>query len=138
MQEVENVEFHLLLDHFKEEILNEYPSRSYKCHFKNCPFVTIPNSFNYLKHIGIQHEILKKLLADLGKNDQVETPIKFKFNCPKCSVKDISDPRMHLSRHYVNQVKEDFPLVKDENNFICPLANCPKQSAKQSEMIVPR
>ena len=42
---------------------------------------------------------------------------------------------MHLSRHYVNQVKEDFPMVKEGILFICPLANCPKQSAKQAEMV---
>ena len=129
-KDFDNVEEHQLRDHFKDDILNEYPSRSYKCHFKHCPFVTIPNSFNYLKHIGLEHGILAKLLD----KDQ-STPVKFKFNCPKCSMKDISDPRMHLSKHYVNQVKEDFPLVKDGNMFICPLANCPKQCAKQADLI---
>ena len=132
-KDFDNVEEHQLKDHFKEDILNEYPSRSYKCHFKHCPFVTIPNSFNYLKHIGLEHEILAKFLNQ-DKEDQ-STPVKFKFNCPKCSMKDISDPRMHLSKHYVNQVKEDFPLVKDGNMFICPLANCPKQCAKQADLI---
>ena len=129
-KDFDNLEEHQLRDHFKDDILNEYPSRSYKCHFKHCPFVTIPNSFNYLKHIGLEHEILAKLLD----KDQ-STPVKFKFNCPKCSMKDISDPRMHLSKHYVNQVKEDFPLVKDGDMFICPLANCPKQCAKQADLI---
>ena len=113
--------------------MSEYPSRGYKCHFKHCPFVTIPNSFNYLKHIGLEHKIMEKFLN--SKDLSTSTPVKIKFTCPKCNMKDITDPLMHLSKHYVSQVKEDFPLVKDGNVFICPLASCPKQCGKQADLI---
>ena len=46
---------------------------------------------------------------------------------------------VHLSTHFIENVKEDFPFIKNENgSYICPIVDCsvePKSSAKLAQHI---
>lgn len=134
----EDLNEHLILTHYKARILEEYPAKNFKCHFSGCNFLMFFTSSRYLMHIGIDHNVLRQLIdTDHGistpkkseKPKQVdaspETP-KIKFKCPMCDTVDVTNARSHLSRHFADRVKEDFPFIKDENNggFICPIADC--------------
>ena len=115
----DDVNEHLLLVHYKARILDDYPCSNFKCFFSDCSFVTIPRSLNYVRHIGLQHKILESLLKETST--PIQSPIKapmedvnFRFKCPFCPIKHVSDPMIHLSRHFTDQVKEDFPFIKDK------------------------
>lgn len=123
----EDVNEHLLMVHYKTRILDDYPCSNFKCFFAKCSFVTIPRSVNYVRHIGLQHKILESLL----KETSIQSPSKlqmedvnFRFKCPFCPIKQVSDPMIHLSRHFTEQVKEDFPFIKEDDGYICPIAEC--------------
>ena len=58
----EDLDEHLLMVHYKTRILDEYPSKNFKCFFPKCPFVTIPRSFTYVKHIGLHHKVLQSFV----------------------------------------------------------------------------
>jgi hypothetical protein len=124
----DDVNEHLLMVHYKTRILDDYPCSNFKCFFPKCSFVTIPRSVNYVRHIGLQHKILESLLKETST--PIQSPIKaaedvnFRFKCPFCPIKQVSDPMIHLSRHFTEQVKEDFPLIKEDNGYICPIAEC--------------
>jgi len=151
-EEHENLEDHLLLTHYKTRILDEYPCLNFKCHFPKCSFVTIPKSTKYVKHIGLEHNILEKWLKEdmsssetilltpqksNAKEEGLTTPsspqVNFRFKCPMCDKKDVTDPRSHLSKHFADRVKDDFPFIKDDKGVMCPIADCkvdPMTSAK--------
>ena len=38
--------------------------------------------------------------------------MNFKFKCPYCSIKQVPNPMIHMSKHFTEQVKEDFPFIK--------------------------
>lgn len=123
----DDVNEHLLMVHYKTRILDDYPCSNFKCFFAKCSFVTIPRSVNYVRHIGLQHKILESLL----KETSIQSPSKlqmedvnFRFKCPFCPIKQVSDPMIHLSRHFTEQVKEDFPFIKEDDGYICPIAEC--------------
>ena len=41
----ENLEFHIVREHFKDRIFEEYPPKHYKCYFANCPHMSIPGMY---------------------------------------------------------------------------------------------
>ena len=147
----ERVEDHLLLTHYKSRILDEYPSSNFKCFFAKCSFVTIPGSQNYIRHIGIEHEVLKSFLNEQNGAENETMPVKiqdplssplqvkFKFQCPLCSKGDISEPRTHLAHHFCNKVKQDFPFIKEKDGYLCPIEDCSsvplKSAAKLAQHI---
>lgn len=135
----DDVNEHLLMVHYKTRILDDYPCSNFKCFFAKCSFVTIPRSVNYVRHIGLQHKILESLL----KESSIQSPIKhtpmedvnFRFKCPFCPIKQVSDPMIHLSRHFTEQVKEDFPFIKEDNGYICPIAECSELPMSMQKLV---
>ena len=134
----DDVNEHLLMVHYKTRILDDYPCSNFKCFFSGCSFVTIPRSVNYVRHIGLQHKILESLL----KETSIQSPSKlkmedvnFRFKCPFCPIKQVSDPMIHLSRHFTEQVKEDFPFIKEDNGYICPIAECSELPMSMQKLV---
>ena len=134
----DDVNEHLLMVHYKTRILDDYPCSNFKCFFSGCSFVTIPRSVNYVRHIGLQHKILESLL----KETSIQSPSKlqmedvnFRFKCPFCPIKQVSDPMIHLSKHFTEQVKEDFPFIKEDNGYICPIAECSELPMSMQKLV---
>ena len=134
----DDVNEHLLMVHYKTRILDDYPCSNFKCFFAKCSFVTIPRSVNYVRHIGLQHKILESLL----KETSIQSPSKlqmedvnFRFKCPFCPIKQVSDPMIHLSRHFTEQVKEDFPFIKEDDGYICPIAECSELPMSMQKLV---
>lgn len=147
----ENVDEHLLLVHYKTRILDDYPCSNFKCFFPKCTFVTIPKSLNYVKHIGLHHKILESLLKERSSSrsspeceqvckedsvDLAEKSVPVHFQCPICPVKQVGDVMVHMSRHFADKVKDDFPFIKDESGyFICPIAECSVQPMSMPKLV---
>ena len=134
----DDVNEHLLMVHYKTRILDDYPCSNFKCFFSGCSFVTIPRSVNYVRHIGLQHKILESLL----KETSIQSPSKlqmedvnFRFKCPFCPIKQVSDPMIHLSKHFTEQVKEDFPFIKEDDGYICPIAECSELPMSMQKLV---
>ena len=134
----DDVNEHLLMVHYKTRILDDYPCSNFKCFFSGCSFVTIPRSVNYVRHIGLQHKILESLL----KETSIQSPSKlqmedvnFRFKCPFCPINKVSDPMIHLSRHFTEQVKEDFPFIKEDDGYICPIAECSELPMSMQKLV---
>lgn len=146
-KQYEDLDEHLLMVHYKTRILDEYPSKNFKCFFPKCSFVTIPRSFTYVKHVGLHHKILKSLVEECDKiryeveDKEQSSQGNFRFQCPYCPgpKKQVPNPMAHLSTHFTENIKEDFPFIKNENgSYICPIADCslePKSTAKLAQHI---
>lgn len=153
-----NVNDHLLSTHFRLKILNDYPSSKFRCFFKDCSFVTIPASANYVRHIGLDHKILDKLIKEEAVDKDVLAPIEANIDAEKASATaskylkktpkvapgqacvicqaPMKDPKPHLSSHYASKVKADFPFFRENGCYICPIVDCPKKLERSSALIL--
>ena len=134
----QDLDEHLAFTHYKARILDEYPNKNFKCFFTDCSFFSVPNSHNYLKHIGIEHNIIKTF-EDASEaqtsSEQIIEDVNIKFRCPLCHMNDISNPRNHLSRHFSDRVRAEFPFIKEGDGFMCPIAECSSKPMSSSKLV---